>query len=157
MSGGATSPAQDHARQEAKITPSGVGQVRLGKTYRELRSAGVVGRLQPGCELSSPRPGFARLRAPLQGSVTLAPRAPRKVTHIAITGRAAARGVGIGDRAAAIRRASPKARFDRSTEKTFGITLVRVPRNGGGRLQFAVDVETRRVTLIGVPYIAFCE
>ena len=31
------------------------------------------------------------------------------------------------------------------------------PKNGGGKLQFAVDTKTHRVVLIGIPLIAFCE
>jgi hypothetical protein len=34
---------------------------------------------------------------------------------------------------------------------------VRIPPNGGGRIQFAVSTTTKRTTLIGVPRIAFCE
>ena len=34
---------------------------------------------------------------------------------------------------------------------------MRVPKSGGGALEFALDTRTRRVTLIGVPAIAFCE
>lgn len=65
--------------------------------------------------------------------------------------------MGIGATSAAIRAAYPKVVFDRSTEATFGIILARVPAGGGGRLEFAVDAKTKRVTLIGVPAIGFCE
>ena len=70
---------------------------------------------------------------------------------------ATARGVGIGSSRAAVRAAFPKARFDRSTEELFGVTLVRIPKGGGGRMQMTVDVQTDEVTAIGIPYIAFCE
>ena len=142
----------------ARVTADGVGDVRLGSTFRALRRQGLVGRLQPGCELSSPRPRIAMLRAPLRGSVTFTARRPHRATDITVTGGAAARGVGIGDRPRAIRRAFPRVRFDHSTDTTFGITLARVPgRRGRDRLQFAVDVETRRVNTIAVPAISFCE
>ena len=39
----------------------------------------------------------------------------------------------------------------------FGITLVKIPRRGGGKLQFAVDVHTHTVSAIGIPVIPFCE
>jgi len=32
-----------------------------------------------------------------------------------------------------------------------------VPRSGGGRIEFAVDVTTKKVTLMGVPRIPLCE
>ncbi|MDP2711481.1 MAG: hypothetical protein Q8O56_09705 [Solirubrobacteraceae bacterium] len=138
-------------------TPSGVGAVKLGKTYTALRAGGHLGKLRPGCELAGPGTRSASLRAPLRGSVDLTRRAPRKVATIVIRGGAAARGVRIGSTSAAIRRAFPAARFDHSTDATFAITLVRVPRQGGGRIEFAVDTTTKRVTLIGIPRIPFCE
>ncbi len=52
---------------------------------------------------------------------------------------------------------TPGAGVDRRTEDLFGVTLVRVPGGAGGRLDFAVDVRSRRVTHIGVPAVAFCE
>jgi hypothetical protein len=61
------------------------------------------------------------------------------------------RGVGIGATIADIQNAYPSA------IQTFKLTLVRIPRNGGGRIQFAVPLSTHRVSLIGVPFIAFCE
>ena len=140
----------------AKITPKGVDGVKLGRTFHALRQDGLVGRLQPGCELA-PNTRSAKLKAPLKGTVDFTQTSPRKVADISIRGGATARGVGVGSRARAIRRAFPKAKFDHSTEDVFGITLVKVPKNGGGRLQFAVDEQTHKVTLIGVPFIAFCE
>ena len=60
-------------------------------------------------------------------------------------------------RIAAVKRAFPMAVFDHSTEPMFEITLVKVPRRTGWRLQFALDVKTGRVTLIGLPTIQFCD
>lgn len=153
----APSPSPTAVAAAERITRAGAGEVRLGMTFRELRDAGLVGRLTAGCELAGPDARSARLRSPLRGSVDFSQTSPRRATNIAIRGGATARGVGVGARRARIRAAFPRARFDRSTEEVFGITLVKIPRNGGGRLQFAVDVETRKVTLIGVPAIPFCE
>jgi hypothetical protein len=153
--GAAGEPASAPAPK--KITPAGVGQVNLGKTHRRLRAQGLVGRLRRGCELGGPNTRSARLRPPLRGSVGYTLTNPRKVTDIVIRGGARARGVGIGDTIPEIKDAFPRARVDRSTEEVFGITLVKIPKNGGGRLQFAVDVDTKKVDLIGIPFIAFCE
>ncbi|MFL5580859.1 MAG: hypothetical protein ACJ8AO_10825 [Gemmatimonadaceae bacterium] len=150
----AAGPAQTDA---ARITAAGVGQVRLGATFRSVRADGAVGGLRRGCELAGPDARTARLRAPLRGSVTLSADSPRRVTDIQVSGGARARGVGVGSTAAAIRRAFPRARFDHSTDDVFGVTIAKVPRGGGGRIQFAVDVATRKVTTIGVPALAFCE
>lgn len=153
----ATTGAVALAASVARVTPAGVGAVKLGKTYTALRGAGLLGKVRPGCELAGPNTRSAPLRAPLRGSADLTQRSPRKVARIVVSRGAAARGVGIGATSAAIRTAFPKVVFDRSTEATFGITLARVPVSGGGRLEFAVDAKTKRVTLIGVPSIGFCE
>ena len=74
-----------------------------------------------------------------------------------MTGGATAHGVGVGSDTATVRRAFPTAVFDHTAEAMFGITLVKIPRRTGWRLQFALDVKTRLVTSIGVPNIAFCD
>jgi hypothetical protein len=140
------------------ITPSGVGDVKLGKTFNELRQANLIGGLRNGCELSGPNTKFARLRAPLKGTVDLTKTSPRKVARITITGGSAkARGVGIGSTVRTLRRQFPKAKAEHASDEIFGVTLYKVPSNGGGRMWFAVDVGTRKVTLIGVPNLSFCD
>jgi hypothetical protein len=141
----------------AKITPAGVGGVKLGETYSQLRARHLVGTIGKGCELAGPNARSASLRAPLKGSVDFTMTTPRKVVDISVRGGATARGVGIGATIPQIKAAYPKAKVDHSTDHTFAVTLVRIPRNGGGRLQFAVDTMTHRVVIIGVPAIPFCE
>lgn len=156
--GAAAAPGRSgHAAAAQRITPSRVGKVHLRATYGSLRAAGLVHRIGRGCPLSGPGSRAARLKAPLKGSVNFTSRSPRRVTDIQVTGGAKARGVGVGARPGAIRKAFPKATFDHRTDKVFQLTLVSVPRNGGGRLQFAISTKTHRVTLIGVPVIPFCE
>ena len=65
--------------------------------------------------------------------------------------------MGIGGTIAQITAAYPKAKVDHGTEEVFGITLVKIPKNGGGRISFAVDVDSDKITQIGVPSIPFCE
>jgi hypothetical protein len=49
-------------------------------------------------------------------------------------------------------------RINHNTDEVFLVTLVQTPRRPrGGRITFAVSTRTRRTTLIGVPFIAFCE
>jgi hypothetical protein len=145
------------ANSPQHITPAGVGQVKLGKTYKQLRAKHLVGSIRHGCELGGPNTRTARLRAPLKGSVNFTLRTPRKVTDITITRGATTRGVGIGSTIPQIKAAFPKAKVDHSTDKTFLLTLVKIPKSGGGRLTFAVDTKTHKTTLIGIPIIAFCE
>jgi hypothetical protein len=139
-----------------KITADGVGKVKLGKRHSVLRAQGLVGKIGPGCQLAE-NTRAAKLKPPLKGQVNYTQSSPRKVTDITITGGAKARGVGIGATIAQIKAKFPKAKVDHSTESVFGITLVRIPPDGGGRIKFAVDVDTHKTTIIGVPIIAFCE
>jgi hypothetical protein len=155
--GAAAAPGKPATGAAQKITAAGVGQVKLGKTFQELRAAGLVGRLRPGCELGGPDTRSARLKAPLEGNVNFTLTSPRRVMDITIRGGAKARGVGIGATIPQIKAAFPKAIVDHSTDEVFGITLVKIPKDGGGRIKFAVSVDTHKVTLIGVPRIAFCE
>ena len=62
----------------------------------------------------------------------------------------------VGDRIATSRTPS-EAKVNKQTEEVFGVWLVRVPRNGGGRITFSVPVDTKNIDLIGVPIIPLCE
>jgi hypothetical protein len=139
-----------------RITPRGVDGVRIGATYSDLRERHLVGRIHRGCELA-PNTRSARLRSPLKGSVDFTRSSPRRVASITIRGGATARGVGIGGTIAEIRAAYPGAKINHRTDSTLGVTLVTVPKRAGGRLQFGVDTRAHDVTLIGVPFIPFCE
>lgn len=146
-----------HAAALQKITKERVGGVHLGDRHKALHAAGLVGKIGPGCELAE-NTRSAPLRAPLKGTVNYTQHSPRRVTDITVSGGAAARGVGIGAKARAVRNAFPNATFDHSTDHVFGLTLVTAPhRSGKPRLQFAVSTKTHKVKLIGVPIIAFCE
>jgi hypothetical protein len=139
-----------------KITNKGVGRVKLGKTFRSLNRAHLIGHLRRGCELSGPNLRVARLRAPLSGTVQFfKPRL--RAFQITVTGGAKARGVGIGATIAQIKAAFPKAKVDHTGESVFGMTFVNVPRGGGGKLQFGVDTRTHKTTQIGIPSLSFCE
>lgn len=153
----AAAPAQTSHTPAQRISGAGVGQVRLGMTYRELRDARLVGRIRRGCELAGPNVRAAGLSAPLKGSVDFSLTSPRRVVNIAVDGGATARGIGVGSTARAIRRTFPRAKFDHSTEGVFEMTLVKVAKRDGGPFQFAVDMKTRKVTLVGIPAIPFCE
>jgi hypothetical protein len=152
--GATAAPAFAPAPQ--KITSTGVGQVKLGKKFKTLRQQGLVGKLRKGCELAE-NTRTARLRSPLSGSVNFTQSNPRKATDITIRGGAEARGVGIGDTIADIKAAFKKRRIDHTQEDVFQLTFVFVPKKNDPRLMFAVDVDTKTITLIGVPIIALCE
>jgi hypothetical protein len=131
--------------------------VKLGRTDKSRRVAGLLGKIGPGCELAGPRARSAPLRPPLQGGVDLTQTSPRRVMNVTVFRGAAARGVGIGATQAAARAAYPKLRLDHRGDSTLGITIGRVPKSGGGPLEFAFAVKTKTVSLIGVPHVAVCE
>ena len=71
-----------------KITSKGVGGVKIGKTYKALHDAGLIGKIHHGCELGGSNTRSANLKSPLKGQVTFTLKSPRKVTDITITGGA---------------------------------------------------------------------
>jgi hypothetical protein len=155
VTGSASPPASGAA--VAKISPIRVDGVHLGDTHADLRARGKVGKIRPGCELAE-NTRSARLLAPLSGSVNYTQSSPRRVDSITVRGGARARGVGIGSKIPAIKARFPRARVDHSTESVFGLTLVRTPkRPSGGQITFGVSTQTKKTTIIGVPFIAFCE
>jgi hypothetical protein len=145
------------AATPAKITRKGVDGVRIGARHAKLQSEGLLGRLRKGCELGGPGIRDARLRAPLQGVAHLTRSSARRVRSVTVTGGAEARGVGIGDRIRDIRAAYRRVRVDHSLEDIGLPTMVRIPRKAGGRITFAVDTDTHRITAIGVPVSEICE
>ena len=67
--------------------------------------------------------------------------------------------MGIGATIAQIKAKFPHAKVDHSTDQVFQLTLVRTPKrpHGRGRITFGVSTQTHKTTIIGVPFIAFCE
>ena len=139
------------------ITPSGVGGVKLGATYSHLRDRHHIGRIRHGCELGGPNTRSAALRAPLKGQVNFTLKAPRKVTDIQIEGGAKARGLGVGATIKQIKAKFPKAKVNHSIDDTVGLTLVRIPKNGGGKFTFGVSTQSHETVVIGIPEVAICE
>ena len=152
----ALGPGAAVAAAPKKITPAGVGQVKLGKTFKQLRAQGLVGKLRPGCPLAE-NTRTARLRSPLRGAVNFTQSNPRLVNDITIRRGAKARGVGVGDTLADIKAKFPNRKVDHSQESVFGLTFVHIPNKAHVKEQFAIDVNTKKITLIGVPFIAVCE
>ena len=154
----ALGPGAAVAAAPKRITSKGVGQVKLGKTFAEMRQKHLVGKLRDGCELSGPNTKFSTLRSPLQGTVDWSRSSTRRVRRVTITGgNAKARGVGIGDRLADVKAAFSQAKVDHAAEPIFGITLVKIPKKGGDRMWFGIPTDTKKISMIGVPNLSFCD
>ncbi|HET8756997.1 MAG TPA: hypothetical protein VFM58_13350 [Solirubrobacteraceae bacterium] len=158
----ALGPGAATAAAPQKITFKGVGQVKLGKTFKSLRNAGLVGKLHKGrCDAAGSNAlPFARLRSPLQGTVEFTKGRPHRVNDITVRGGAKARGVGIGDKLRDIKAKFPKRTIDRTQEDVFRAFFVFVPRAdppGAIKMMFIIDSDSRRISSIGVPFVPVCE
>ena len=157
--GAGSAPAGVQQGEPPTITGKSVGSVKIGSSYKVLRKKNLVGKIRHGCELGGPNTRSAKLKSPLKGSVDFTLKDPRKVTTININGGTAqtSKGLGIGATTDEITAAYPHAKVDHHTDSTFGWTLVKVPKSGGGRIAFAVSTKTKKVIAIGVPFIAVCD
>jgi hypothetical protein len=151
----ALGPAAATAAAPQKITPAGVGQVKLGMTFSQLRAKHLVGKLHKGqCDAAGPNASpFARLRSPLRGQADFTKSVPHKLTDITIRGGATARGVRVGDSLAKV-----KAKFpQRKIRHDLGLIFVDIPNTAHIKEQFIVNETTKTVDVIGVPFVAICE
>ena len=107
-----------------------------------------MGKLRDGCELSGPNTKFSKLRSPLRGSRRLEPHrhAEGKASHDhrRLGGGARRR---IGDKLADAKAAFPKAKVNHAAEPIFGITLVKIPKTGGGSMWFGIPTDTKKITI----------
>ncbi len=65
--------------------------------------------------------------------------------------------MGIGDTLADITAAFPKRKVIHASEPIFGFTRVKIPKNGGGRMDFVVPVATGKIRSIHVPRVTICD
>ena len=142
------------------LTEHGVPGLTIGRTLAAVRADGLVGKLSPGCELASPRPSFAPLRAPLVGSVEFDGSGPKaKLITLNITkGAMTDRGIRIGASAAAVRRAYPKARVEHSAAPNpLEYDAIVVTRGGEDRIWFLLNKRGGHVQSMSLPGANFCE
>jgi hypothetical protein len=151
----ALGPGAAIAAAPKKITPAGVGQVKLGMTFKQLRAKHLVGKLHKGnCDAAGPNAQpFAKLRSPLRGFADFTLSTPHKVTDISVLRGATARGVAVGDSLAKVKAKFPK----RKIQHIIGLIFVNVPNAKHIKEQFIVDPGPKKVTEIGVPFVAICE
>jgi hypothetical protein len=151
----ALGPGAAVAAAPKKITPAGVGQVKLGMTFKQLREQHLVGKLHKGtCDAAGPNAlPFARLRSPLRGLVDFTRSKRHTVNDISVRRGATARGVAVGDTLAKVKAKFPR----RKIQHTIGLIFVNVPNTKHIKEQFIVNPGTKKVTDIGVPFVAICE
>jgi hypothetical protein len=151
----ALGPAAAIAAAPQKITPAGVGQVKLGMTFSQLRQQHLIGKLHKGtCDAAGPNASpFAKLRSPLKGIADFTKTVPHKLTDVSVRGGAKARGVGVGDSLAKVKSRFPK----RKIVHDIGLIFVNVPNTAHIKEQLILDESTKKVTVVGVPFVALCE
>lgn len=140
------------------MSERGLPGLRLGGTLAAARAAGLIGPLTAGCELASPRPYVAPLRAPLAGTVEFNGRGPRsRVSAIVVTkGAVTNRGIGVGSPSKKVRAAYPGARVVHEDQSLVYDAII-VRRGGADRIWFLLDKRGGRVQDIHIPSVSFCE
>lgn len=140
------------------VTATRAGRVHLGELASTLIARHLIGKIRPGCPLGGSNTRSARLSRPLAGTVDFTLSSPRRVQDISVTGGGVtARGIAIGASLKAVKRAYPKAHIDNSTVATFGVISILIPRSEGGPLQLDVDHKSKRLIIIGAPFVATCD
>lgn len=136
----------------AELTKRGVGGIKVGAKYDRLRDRDLVRRARGNCGgLRS-----AKLKNGLRGKAFFTRDAPSRVDSVRVRGGAEADGVGFGDTRADIRAAFPHAEFITGAEERYGVTIAQIPERDGGMFQFGIDTDSKRIAVMGVPYLWFC-
>ncbi len=154
VAAGAAATAASARDQAPVISRNGVGQVKLGASYDELREAKAIRKIESGCEVV-PGSRFAELKSPLEGVVNFTTSGEPTAETIVISGgdTSTRKGIGIGDRKKDVKNVYPDAEFNTTTKPVFGIITVTVKH----KFEIAIDANTKKVTLIGVRSLPVCE
>jgi len=142
------------------LTERGVDGLLLGRSLAAIRSRHLIGRLRKGCELASPRPYFAPLRAPLTGTATFSGRTPAsKLTFLSVrAGAVTSRGIAIGSPGRQALHAYANAHIKNSAPSNpVKFNAIVVKRDGRYRLWFLLDRRGGNVRSFEVPYPQICE
>jgi hypothetical protein len=142
-----------------KITPKGIGKLRLGTPLAVIQRAHLLGRTHRGCDLAWPAPIVAQLSPPLEGTATFSGSGAHRLQAISITGGAKTdRGVGVGDRASKVRRAYPSATVqDAPPGDPLQLHAITVAEHGKTVLWLELGRAGGRVTEIDIPSLETCE
>lgn len=137
--------------------PGQVGELKLGDTAASLQDRGLIGSLEPGCELD-PGQRVANLQAPLKGFAVFFHGGKRLSSLVIEGGAKTAAGIGIGSSVRAVREHYPNARYDRpGSLEPFPQGFVWVNSLRKPKMTFVIDASSKRVLTINVPSPNFCE
>ena len=141
------------------LTERGVDGVQLGRTLAQVRATGRIAAATPGCELVSPRPLVAQLRAPLKGYATFDGAPPHRLIALdVVAGVQTTRHVAVHATAASVHRKYPAARLLVSKPSDPIQLMAYIVRRGGkDRMWFRLDHPRGYVAAIDVPAPQICE
>jgi hypothetical protein len=143
----------------SRLSEKGVSGLLLGRPLAQIKADHLIKPTTPGCELASPRPIAARLRAPFDGFATFNGASPHRLQALAILGGTkTSRGIAIGDPAAKVLSAYPTAKVNNSRPgDPLQFTAIVVRSGGRDRMWFLLDRAGGKVTELDVPAPQFCE
>jgi len=153
---GGPAGAKTLAPAGATAKPTGVGDLRLGRTIDALRSEGLIGGAGKGCELARGE-RVAPLKPPLEGIAHFYPG--RRLSALSVTGGAeTAAEVGIGTPAGLARKAYPKATYDPPPPRApIHVGFIWIGGRYHPKMTLVIDPDSHRVSEIAIRYPSICE
>ena len=103
---------------DKKITPKGVGKVKLGALATDLRADGLIGRLKPGCELGGAGHALGAAEGAAQGHASTSREARARSRAINDPRRGGGARRRVGDTLADITAAFPKRKIIRRPSRS---------------------------------------
>ena len=141
------------------LNEQGVGGLKMGRTLAAIKADHLIGPTTPGCELASPRPVVAQLKAPLRGSATFSKRnGVFRLSALVVTaGARTDRGVKIGDTGASVLKAYPGSKPLNQSTSGIVIHAIVVKRAGVDRIWFMLNRKAGTVRQFALPTAQICE
>lgn len=142
-----------------QLDPGGLGPLRLGMTVDQAAATGMVGPLEPGCDLGGPGELRGELGWPLAGMVRFFDGVIFEIglDEGASTVDGVRPGMSIDEVETQAGASGFTSEIDTSFDEVFGIWLGTLTDAHGSTYAFVVDPGSGSVSSIHVPSVGFCE